>query len=213
MRITPSFCSTFELLTRPSNANAPLLLARRRTATSPLGLPNLPARPLSLALTLPHRSLSVRFPYPICALTGCPSSESTSFEEKDSKPAKPPRTVKISPNSLYGRATRELASQLISYNTSAAFSNTLLLSQVIIGAAIPAPGSGSAALFLIAIFGAVNTIIAELIAYFKTRAQPMRARMYSDDLERVVDEIENRGVGYRTAYTCTMRSIPRVQSR
>lgn len=44
---------------------------------------------------------------------------------------------------------------------------------------------------LITIFGVLNTIIAGLVAYLKPRGQPMRARMFRDDLEHVVMEIEN----------------------
>lgn len=40
----------------------------------------------------------------------------------------------------------------------------------------------------------MNTVIAGLVAYLKSRGQPMRARMYRDDMDRVVDEIENSEV-------------------
>lgn len=50
---------------------------------------------------------------------------------------------------------------------------------------------------LITVFGVLNTIIAGRVAYLKSRGQPMRARMYRDDLERVVDEIENSEVMWR----------------
>ncbi|KAJ9620198.1 hypothetical protein H2203_007963 [Taxawa tesnikishii (nom. ined.)] len=67
----------------------------------------------------------------------------------------------------------------------------LLLSQVVLGAALTALGASESSHILITIFGAMNTIIAGLVAYLKSRGQPMRARMFRDDLERVVDEIEN----------------------
>ncbi|KAG8629336.1 hypothetical protein KVT40_003201 [Elsinoe batatas] len=70
-------------------------------------------------------------------------------------------------------------------------SNTLLLSQVVLGAALTALGAAAANHILITVFGAVNTIIAGLVAYLKSRGQPMRARMYREDLERLVDEIES----------------------
>jgi hypothetical protein len=47
---------------------------------------------------------------------------------------------------------------------------------------------------LITVFGVINTVIAGLVAYLKSRGQPMRARMYRDDMDRVVDEIENSEV-------------------
>lgn len=77
---------------------------------------------------------------------------------------------------------------------TAALSNTLLLTQVVLGAALTALGASESSHILITIFGATNTIIAGLVAYLKSRGQPMRARMFRDDLERVVDEIENSEV-------------------
>ena len=69
---------------------------------------------------------------------------------------------------------------------------------------------------LITVFGAMNTVIAGLVAYLKSRGQPMRARMYRDDMHRVVDEIENsevmwlgisRGIlGYEADDEVTVRS-------
>lgn len=47
---------------------------------------------------------------------------------------------------------------------------------------------------LITVFGVINTVIAGLVAYLKSRGQPMRARMFRDDMDRVVDEIENSEV-------------------
>lgn len=47
---------------------------------------------------------------------------------------------------------------------------------------------------LITVFGVMNTVIAGLVAYLKSRGQPMRARMFRDDMDRVVDEIENSEV-------------------
>lgn len=40
----------------------------------------------------------------------------------------------------------------------------------------------------------MNTVIAGVVAYLKSRGQPMRARMFRDDMDRVVDEIENSEV-------------------
>ncbi|KAJ9611435.1 hypothetical protein H2200_004619 [Cladophialophora chaetospira] len=120
-------------------------------------------------------------------MTGAPSSA----PRPDGKPA--PRT-QIPPKSLYGRATRQLKSQSLTYYWTAALSNTMLLSQVVLGAALTGLGASQSSHILITVFGAMNTIIAGLVAYLKSRGQPMRARMYRDDLERVVDEIENSEV-------------------
>ncbi|KAL2415442.1 hypothetical protein ABEF95_006671 [Exophiala dermatitidis] len=108
------------------------------------------------------------------------SSSSTSFQ--------PPK------KSLYGRATRQLRKQRLTYYFTASLSNTLLLSQVVLGAALTALGASESSHILITVFGAMNTIIAGLVAYLKSRGQPMRARMFRDDLERVVHEIENSEV-------------------
>ncbi len=73
----------------------------------------------------------------------------------------------------------------------ASLSTTALLAQVVIGAAVTALGASQSSHILITVFGATNTVIAGIVAYLKSRGQPMRTRMFRDDLERVVDEIEN----------------------
>ena len=92
---------------------------------------------------------------------------------------------------LYRRATQKRNAQNITYGLTAALSNTLLLSQVVLGATLTALGASESSHVLITIFGVLNTIIAGLVAYLKSRGQPMRARMFRDDLEHVVQEIEN----------------------
>jgi hypothetical protein len=105
--------------------------------------------------------------------------------------AKAPRA---GPTTLYKRATRDRSHQNVTYTLTAALSNTLLLTQVILGATLTALGASESSHILITIFGVLNTVIAGLVAYLKSRGQPMRARMYRDDMERVVDEIENSEV-------------------
>jgi len=100
----------------------------------------------------------------------------------------------LRPTTLYKRATRELHSQNITYLVTACLSNTLLLTQVVLGATLTALGASESSHVLITIFGVMNTVIAGLVAYLKSRGQPMRARMFRDDMERVVDEIENSEV-------------------
>ncbi|KAF2853634.1 hypothetical protein T440DRAFT_515746 [Plenodomus tracheiphilus IPT5] len=96
--------------------------------------------------------------------------------------------------SLYGRAVHKRNAQNRTYMFTAALSNTLLLSQVVLGAALTALGASESSHVLITVFGALNTIIAGVVAYLKSRGQPMRAHMFRDDLDRVVDEIENSEV-------------------
>jgi len=117
-----------------------------------------------------------------CALVGVPASNAPNTNRKW------PRS------SLYGRATNQLFHQTITYNFTASLNNTMLLSQVVLGAAVTALGASASSHLLITIIGALNTVIAGLVAYLKSRGQPMRARMYREDLERVVDEIENAEV-------------------
>ncbi|KAF9693284.1 hypothetical protein EKO04_008621 [Ascochyta lentis] len=95
---------------------------------------------------------------------------------------------------LYGRAVHKRNTQNATYLFTAALSNTLLLTQVVLGAALTALGASESSHILITVFGALNTIIAGLVAYLKSRGQPMRARMFRDDLDRVVDEMENSEV-------------------
>lgn len=136
---------------------------------------------------LKHVDVSGKHPHAqFCALTGCPPSN-----------AGPKNKVPVPKKSLYGRTVSQLSSQRRAYNASAVLNNLLLLSQVMLGAALTALGASESSHILITCFGALNTVIAGLIAYLKSRGQPMRARMYRDDLERVVDEIENSEVMWR----------------
>jgi hypothetical protein len=115
-----------------------------------------------------------------CALAGVPPSTSPQHEQQP-----------IAKRSLYGRALRRRNAQNRTYLVTATLSNSLLLSQVVLGAALTGMGASSSSYQLITIFGALNTIIAGIVAYLKSRGQPMRARMFRDDLDRVVDEMEN----------------------
>lgn len=119
-----------------------------------------------------------------CLLVGVPPSNGPSDAPK---PSNFKRT-------LYGRAIHARNAQNTTYMITAALSNTLLLTQVVLGAALTALGASESSHILITVFGALNTIIAGLVAYLKSRGQPMRARMYRDDLDRVVDEMENSEV-------------------
>jgi outer membrane biosynthesis protein TonB len=91
------------------------------------------------------------------------------------------------PQSLYARALQRRRNQSYIYALTATLTNGLLLSQVVLGAALTGR-------VLITVFGALNTIIAGVIAFLKSRGQPLRARMFRDDLDRVVDEIESSAV-------------------
>ncbi|KAH8731293.1 hypothetical protein GQ44DRAFT_735790 [Phaeosphaeriaceae sp. PMI808] len=119
-----------------------------------------------------------------CSLAGVPPSNL------------PPngRHPTIVKRSLYGRAVHKRNAQNRTYLLTASLSNTLLLSQVVLGAALTGLGASGSSHILITVFGALNTIIAGVVAYLKSRGQPMRARMFRDDLDRVVDEIENSEV-------------------
>lgn len=100
-------------------------------------------------------------------------------------------------DTLYYRALRHRKNQGRMYAFSSAFTNTLLLAQIVLGAALTGLGATDQSRVLITTFGALNTIIAGLVAFFKSRGQPMRARMFRDDLDRVVDEIENSATMWR----------------
>lgn len=119
----------------------------------------------------PHRQF--------CMLAGVPPSDQGN------------KHFNIGRRTLYGRATRAYSSARWSHSFMASFSNTLLLSQVVLGAALTALGASESSHILITVFGAMNTIIAGLVAYLKSRGQPMRTRMFRDDMARVVDEIED----------------------
>jgi hypothetical protein len=95
------------------------------------------------------------------------------------------------PQSLYARALQRRRNQSYIYALTATLTNGLLLSQVVLGAALTGLGASDSSRVLITVVGALNTIIAGVIAFLKSRGQPLRARMFRDDLDRVVDEIES----------------------
>ena len=116
-----------------------------------------------------------------CLLIGIPPSDLPPNQKQ------PPSSAK----KLYQRAKRKQHSQSLTYKFTASLSNALLLSQVVLGATLTALGASESSHVLITLFGVLNTVIAGLVAYLKSRGQPMRARMFLDDLEHVVAEIEN----------------------
>lgn len=67
-----------------------------------------------------------------------------------------------------------------------------MLTQIVLGATLTALGASDSSRVLITVFGALNTVIAGRIAFLKSRGQPVRARMFRDDLARVIDETEVR---------------------
>lgn len=126
--------------------------------------------------TVPADSLHIQF----CNLVGIPSSTIPHDRRKNYGEA-----------TLYERAKRKCQGVRCTYSFMATLSNTLLLSQVVLGAALTALGASASSHILIAIFGALNTVIAGLVAYLKSRGQPQRSKMFKDDLESVIAEIEN----------------------
>ncbi|KAM3417360.1 hypothetical protein BST61_g5610 [Cercospora zeina] len=115
------------------------------------------------------------------------------------RPLEYPHTKSYTPpkDSLYHRATEHRKAQSRMYAFTSALTNTLLLSQIVLGASLTGMGATDSPRWLITVFGALNTIIAGLVAFLKSRGQPMRARMFRDDLDRVVDEIENSATMWR----------------
>ncbi|KAM0721970.1 hypothetical protein Q7P37_002896 [Cladosporium fusiforme] len=101
---------------------------------------------------------------------------------------------KAHPQSLYVRAVQRRDNQYFLYILTATLINGLLLSQVVLGASLTALAASNSSRVLITVFGAANTVIAGIIAFLKSRGQPLRARMFRDDLDRVVDEIESSAV-------------------
>lgn len=96
-----------------------------------------------------------------CNLVGVPPSD------------RPVAKWRSNDRSLYERAVQGKRSQNWTYQLTASISNTLLLSQVIIGAALTGLGASNSSHILITVLGASNTIIAGLVAYLKSRGQPM----------------------------------------
>lgn len=117
-----------------------------------------------------------------CTLIGIPNPQG----DAGAKPTQHPWT-----NPLYPRVQAHFGRQRREYNLTAAFSNSLLLLQVLIGAVVTALAASSSPHIVTTVFGALNTVIAGLIAYFKSRGQPMRSRAFRDELEGCISEIED----------------------
>jgi hypothetical protein len=67
-------------------------------------------------------------------------------------------------HTLYGRVLKKRNWQDATYKFTAALSNGLLLTQVVLGAALTALGASESSHILITVFGAMNTVIAGMIA-------------------------------------------------
>jgi small basic protein len=92
---------------------------------------------------------------------------------------------------LYARVNARYKAQRLEYHITASISTTLLLLQIIIGAVLTALGASSSPHIVIAVFGALNTVIAGIITYLKGMGQPMRARAFRDELWNCLDEIND----------------------
>ena len=92
---------------------------------------------------------------------------------------------------LYARVLERHRKQELEYWFTASLSTTLLLLQIMIGAVVTALGASRSPHTAITVMGAVNTVVAGVIALMKSRGQPMRARMYRDELGKVLDGLED----------------------
>lgn len=90
-----------------------------------------------------------------CSLVGIPSSDATDPAHKSKNGGSSSHAKAVEPKSLYGRILKQLQSQNTTYLFTATVSNTLLLSQVIIGAAVTALGASESSHILITVFGAL----------------------------------------------------------
>lgn len=106
--------------------------------------------------------------------------------------------------SFDARVRRELRYHTAQYWFVACLANGLLWMQILIGAALTALGAtrtrgGQTAIIYL---GAANTVIAGFLTYFKSRAQPLRARQYRQALRSVRNNIDEKAaelVGKPTA--------------
>lgn len=103
----------------------------------------------------------------------------------------PPSSISNPPKeTLYYRALQQRKKQAFIYALTRALTNTLLLAQIVLGAALTGLGAANSPGWLITIFGAANTVIAGLVAFLKSRGQPMRARMFRDDLVGIERDVK-----------------------
>jgi len=115
---------------------------------------------------------------------------------------------------LYARVNSRYKIQRRDYQITTAFSTSLLLLQIMIGAIVTALGASSSPHIVIAVFGALNTVTAGIITYLKGMGQPMRARAFRDELWQCLDEIDDTeaaflGVAERiSGYGSSGSSVP-----
>ncbi|KAE8390746.1 hypothetical protein BDV23DRAFT_193528 [Aspergillus alliaceus] len=103
------------------------------------------------------------------------------------------QTFNNATNELYNRLRQQENSQCCQYHLISIFFNALAILQVMIGATITALGPfGGSHLIAITVLGAVNTVVAGLIALLKGRGLPQRPRKNMVELGRVRKYIEEQ---------------------
>ena len=96
------------------------------------------------------------------------------------------------PTSLYKRVSKDLKWHTLQYRFVACVANGFLGLQIVLGATLTALGANKKAgvATAIVILGALQTVIAGFLTYFKSRSQPNRARHFHNDLRRVMFQLD-----------------------
>lgn len=97
----------------------------------------------------------------------------------------------ISNDGIYGRAIDEELKARIGYNLSNWFINTLYIAQIFVAATITGLASYHGHEIPLTVLGAVNAVLAGLMALLKGQGLPVRLRRSRDQFQNVMKSIEN----------------------
>jgi hypothetical protein len=97
----------------------------------------------------------------------------------------------ITNDGIYGRAIDEELKARIGYTLSNCFINTLYIAQIFVAATITGLASYSGHEIPLTVLGAVNAVLAGLMALLKGQGLPVRLRRSRDQFQNVMKSIEN----------------------
>lgn len=101
------------------------------------------------------------------------------------------KKTKLDSWSFYSRIVRAEKLKRWEYASLTVAGHLLLFVQIMIGAVITALGASKSPHIVIAVFGAINTVIGALITFFKYRGEPIRARQTHNDLRNCLEQIQD----------------------
>jgi hypothetical protein len=93
---------------------------------------------------------------------------------------------------IYARVVQKEAQSARSFKMSSAFISFCISAQVLVAACLTALGAGNASHRAVTAFGALNTVLAGFMAYFKGSGLPNRLKYYKNEWTKLREYIEQR---------------------